>query len=116
VEEILEDLGAAAGTDPVYSLVPGLAREVVEEELETEGNRCYRDVAKYLATEGKLTRLQVKVGEGFEALIASQKELKKLTGSVQEQLEGLKEARSKLGVPRVEPTAEEQEDSESELC
>ena len=48
----------------MYSLVPGLAREVVEEELETEGNRCYRDVAKYLATEEKLTRLQGKVGEG----------------------------------------------------
>jgi hypothetical protein len=115
VEEILEDLGEAAGTDPVYSLVPGLAREVVEEELETEGNRCYRDVAKYLATEEKLTRLQGKVGEGFEALVSSQKELKKLTESVQEQLEGLKEARGKLGVPRVEATGQ-QEDSESELC
>ena len=68
----------------MYSLVPGLAREVVEEELETNGNRCYRDVAKYLAIEEKLTQLQGKVREGFEALVASQMELKKLTGSVQQ--------------------------------
>jgi hypothetical protein len=41
----------------VNSLVIRLAREVVELELETEDNRCYQDVAKYL-----VTRLQGKVG------------------------------------------------------
>ena len=35
---------------------------MVEEKLETEGNRCIWDVTKYLATEEKLTRLQGKVG------------------------------------------------------
>lgn len=93
----------------------GLTREVVEEKLETEGNRCIWEVNKYLATEEKLTRLQGKDREGFKALVPSQKELKKLTRSVQEQLEGLKETHGKLRVPQVEG-AGQQENSESQLC
>ena len=93
----------------------GLTREVVEEKLETEGNCCIWDVNKYLATEEKLTQLQGKDREGFKALVPSQKELKKLTRSVQEQLEGLKETHGKLGVPQVEG-AGQQENSESQLC
>ena len=91
----MQDLSGASCSDPVYSLVPGLARELVEEE---EGS--YARVAQYLAKEEKLASLQEKVGHGFEALVSSQQELKKVTGEVQEQLGSLREARGRLGVDR----------------
>ena len=109
----MQDLSGASCSDPVYSLVPGLARELVEEE--EEGS--YARVAQYLAKEEKLASLQEKVGHGFEARVSSQQELKKVTGEVQEQLGSLREARGRLGVDR-RPVAEKQGEKEDQedLC
>merc|ERR1719445_43112 len=127
VEEILQDLSRATAFDPVYTLVPSLARDVVEEETETKENTTYKTVVEYLEKEKKLEKLQSQVGEGFDTLVTSQKELKKLTGEVQDQLENLKEARGKLcvagGGVLAKPVLEESttgnrtlDDSEPDLC
>lgn len=115
VEDILEDLAKAPVDDPLFALVPSLARDVVEEDEDTAENRNYKQVADYLAKEEKLSKLQARVGQEFDALVSSQKELAKVTGEVQQQVAALKEARGRIKVPaKVEQV--EQEDSESELC
>ena len=115
---MVQDLSSASCSDPVYSLVPGLARELVEEE---QGG-SYARVAHYLAKEEQLGGLQERVGHGFEALVSSQQELKKVTGEVQEQLGSLREARGRLGLDREgegrRPAPEKQAEKEDQedLC
>ena len=119
VEEILEDLSKAAPTDPLFTLVPSVAKDLIAEE-EIEENTCYQQVAEYLSCEETLNQLQHKVTEGFAELVASQKELGQVTEEVETQLESLRKARAQLGVvpeKKIEALASEtlEEDSE-DLC
>ena len=121
VEEILEDLSKAAPSDPLFTLVPSVAKELIAEE-EIEENKRYQQVAEYLSCEESLNQLQQKVTEGFAQLVSSQKELGQVTEEVETQLESLRKARSQLGVQLPEKKIEvlatetlEEEDSE-DLC
>ena len=121
VEEILEDLSKAAPSDPLFTLVPSVAKELIAEE-EIEENKRYQQVAEYLSCEESLNQLQHKVTEGFAQLVSSQKELGQVTEEVETQLESLRKARSQLGVQLPEKKIEvlatetlEEEDSE-DLC
>ena len=121
VEEILEDLSKAAPSDPLFTLVPSVAKELIAEE-EIEENKRYQQVAEYLSSEESLNQLQQKVTEGFAQLVSSQKELGQVTEEVETQLESLRKARSQLGVQLPEKKIEvlatetlEEEDSE-DLC
>ena len=119
VEEILEDLSKAAPTDPLFTLVPSVAKDLIAEE-EIEENKRYLQVAEYLSCEETLNRLQHSVTEGFAELVASQKELGQVTEEVETQLESLRKARAQLGVvpeKKIEALATEtlEEDSE-DLC
>ena len=119
VEEILEDLSKAAPTDPLFTLVPSVAKNLIA-EVEIEENKRYQEVADYLSCEETLNQLQHKVTEGFAELVASQKELGQVTEEVETQLESLRKARAQLGVvpeKKIEALASEtlEEDSE-DLC
>ena len=119
VEEILEDLSTAAPTDPLFTLVPSVAKDLIAEE-EIEENKRYLQVAEYLSCEETLNRLQHSVTEGFAELVASQKELGQVTEEVETQLESLRKARAQLGVvpeKKVEALASETSEEDSEdLC
>ena len=97
VEEILENLSKAAPTDPLFTLVPSVAKDLIAEE-EIEENKRYQEVADYLSCEETLNQLQHKVTEGFAELVASQKELGQVTEEVETQLKNLRKARAQLGV------------------
>ena len=59
VEEILEDLSKAAPTDPLFTLVPSVAKALIAEE-EVEENKRYHQVAEYLSCEETLNQLQLR--------------------------------------------------------
>ena len=119
VEEILEDLSKAAPIDPLFTLVPSVAKDLIAEE-EVEENKSYQQVAEYLACEETLNQLQHRVTEGFSELVTSQKELGQVTEEVEKQLESLRKARAQLGVvpeKKIEVAAETAEEEDSEdLC
>ena len=119
VEEILEDLSKAEPTDPLFTLVPSVAKDLIAEE-EIEENKQYQQVAEYLSCEETLNQLQHRVTEGFAELVASQKELGQVTEEVETQLESLRKARAQLGVvpeKKIEVVALETREEDSEdLC
>ena len=119
VEEILEDLSKASPTDPLFTLVPSVAKDLIAGE-EVEENKRYQQVAEYLSCEETLNQLQHRVSEGFAELVASQKELGQVTEEVETQLESLRKARAQLGVvsqERVEVEAVETPEEDTEdLC
>ena len=118
VEEILEDLSKAAPIDPLFTLVPSVAKDLIAEE-EVEENKSYQQVAEYLACEETLNQLQHRVTEGFSELVTSQKELGQVTEEVEKQLESLRKARAQLGVvpeKKIEVAAETAEEDSEDLC
>ena len=117
VDEILEDLSKAAPIDPLFSLVPNVAKDLVSNEEDSAEDKRYEQVAKYLSCEDALDQLQHKVTEVFGELVTSQKELAQVTSEVETQLESLRTARAQLGVPKEELVSKEpvQEDTE-DLC
>ena len=119
VEEILEDLSKAEPTDPLFTLVPSVAKDLIAEE-EIKENKQYQQVAEYLSCEETLNQLQHRVTEGFAELVASQKELGQVTEEVETQLESLRKARAQLGVvpeKKIEVVASETREEDSEdLC
>ena len=117
VEEILEDLSKAAPIDPLFTLVPSVAKDLIAEE-EVEENKSYQQVAEYLACEETLNQLQHRVTEGFSELVTSQ-ELGQVTEEVEKQLESLRKARAQLGVvpeKKIEVAAETAEEDSEDLC
>ena len=118
VEDILEDLSKASPTDPLFTLVPSVAQDLIAEE-ELEENKRYQQVAEYLSCEDTLNRLQHRVTEGFAELVASQKELGQVTEEVETQLESLRKSRAQLGVvpeKKIEVALETQEEDSEDLC
>ena len=115
----MEDLSKASPTDPLFTLVPSVAKDLIAEE-EVEENKRYQQVAEYLSCEETLNQLQHRVSEGFAELVASQKELGQVTEEVETQLESLRKARAQLGVvsqKRVEVEAVETPEEDTEdLC
>ena len=119
VEEILEDLSKAGPTDPLFTLVPSVAKDLIaEEEAEEKGG--YEQVAEYLSCEEALDHLQHRVTEGFAQLVSSQKELGQVTEEVETQLESLRKARAQLRVApekKIEVvTVETAEEDSEDLC
>ena len=118
VEDILEDLSKASPTDPLFTLVPSVAQDLIAEE-ELEENKRYQQVAEYLSCEDTLNRLQHRVTEGFAELVASQKELGQVTEEVETQLESLRKSRAQLGVvpeKKIEVALGTQEEDSEDLC
>ena len=118
VEDILEDLSKASPTDPLFTLVPSVAQDLIAEE-ELEENKRYQQVAEYLSCEDTLNRLQHRVTEGFAELVASQKELGQVTEEVETQLESLRKSRAQLGVvpeKNIEVALGTQEEDSEDLC
>jgi len=124
VEQILEDLQTAESDDPVYTVSTNIARDIIEEDPESDVNKNYLSVIDYSNNQKKLKQLEVKVNTGFEALESSQRDLEKLTSEVEEQLSNIKETRNKVAedIPKdkssvVAVTVEEKaEESEEDLC
>ena len=124
VEQILEDLQTAEWDDPVYTVSTNIARDIIEEDPESDVNKNYLSVIDYSNNQKKLKQLEVKVNTGFEALESSQRDLEKLTSEVEEQLSNIKETRNKVAedIPKdkssvVAVTVEEKaEESEEDLC
>ena len=118
VEDILEDLSKASPTDPLFTLVPSVAQDLIAEE-ELEENKRYQQVAEYLSCEDTLNCLQHRVTEGFAELVASQKELGQVTEEVETQLESLRKSRAQLGVlpeKKIEVALGTQEEDSEDLC
>ena len=118
VEDILEDLSKASPTDPLFTLVPSVAQDLIAEE-ELEENKRYQQVAEYLSCEDTLNRLQHRVTEGFAELVASQKELGQVTEEVETQLESLRKSRAQLGVvpeKKIEVALGTKEEDSEDLC
>ena len=108
----------------ICSFSTNIAREIIEEDPESDVNKNYLSVIDYFNNQKKLKQLEVKVNTGFEALESSQRDLGKLTSEVEEQLSNIKETRNKVAeeIPKdrssvITVTVEEKaEESEEDLC
>lgn len=121
VDKILEDLQAAESDDPVYTVSTSIARDLIEEDTESEVNKNYLSVIDYVSKQKKLKQLEEKINTGFELLVSSQKDLEKLTSEVDSQLSNIKETRKKVveEIPRnksSEHTVTVEERAEEDLC
>ena len=122
VDKILEDLQIAESDDPVYTASTSIARDIIEEDPDSDVNKNYLSVIDYLTNQKKLRQLEVKVITGFESLESSQKDLEKLTSEVEEQLGNIKETRNKVAeeIPKDKSSTvtveEKAEESEDDLC
>ena len=124
VEQILEDLQTAESDDPVYTVSTNVARDIIEEDPDSDVNKNYLSVIDYLSNQKKLKQLEVKVNTGFESLESSQRDLEKLTSEVEELLRNIKETRNKVAeeIPKGKSCAatatveEKAEESEEDLC